>query len=95
MNGLILGLYGVYLIAIAINGRSEDLLGELDNDMPGFIPWALAIVALVIMAQSEMTEKLVKPFVFLLILNFVLVNFGNISSEVLRLRAMANGSDNQ
>lgn len=91
MNGLILGLYGVFLVAIGINGRSEELLKELDGDMPGFIPWALAIVALVIMAQTEATEKLVKPFTFLLILNFVLMNFGNISSEVNKLRSMATG----
>lgn len=90
MNGLILGLYGVYLIAVGINGRSEEMLSELDKDVPGFIPWALAIVALVIMAQSEATEKLVKPFVFLLILNFILINFGNISSEIRKLREMAN-----
>lgn len=90
MNGLILGLYGVYLLAVGIQGKSENLLQELDKDMPGFIPWALAIVGLIILAQTEATAKVVKPFVFLLILNFVLMNFGNLTKEVDKLRALAN-----
>ncbi|HKY44764.1 MAG TPA: hypothetical protein VJM50_16855 [Pyrinomonadaceae bacterium] len=94
MNGLILGLYGVYLVAVAIRGQSDALLGELDKDMPGFIPWVIAIVALIIMAQNEATEKMVKPFVFLLIMNFVLMNFGNISNEVKKLRSLSTGSQN-
>lgn len=89
MNGLILGLYGVYLLAVGVSGKSDDFLAELDKDAPGFIPWALAIVALIIMAQSDATEKLVKPFIFLLILNFSLMNFGNIASEINKLRSMA------
>lgn len=92
MNGLILGLYGVFLVAIGIQGKSSEFLDELNHDAPGFIPWALAIVALVIMAQSDATEKLVKPFIFLLILNFVLMNFGNIASEVNKLRSLSLGA---
>lgn len=92
MNGLILGLYGVFIIALGFQGRSEDLLTELDKDMPGFIPWALAIVALIILAQTEATEKVVRPFAFLLILNFVLRNFGNIKSEVNKIQALSTGN---
>lgn len=92
MNGLILGLYGVYLLVVGIQGKSDNLLQELDKDMPGFIPWALAIVGLIIMAQTEATQKVVKPFIFLLILNFVLMNFGNLTQEVNRLRALATGA---
>lgn len=89
MNGLILGLYGIYLVVIGITGKSEALQLKLQEDMPKFIPWALAIVVLVILAQSEATAKLVKPFVGLLILNFVLVNYSNLSLEVRKLRDLS------
>lgn len=92
MNGLILGLYGVYMIWIGIEGKTDDLLAELDKDMPGFIPWALSIVALIILAQSDATAKLVKPFIFLLILNFILRNFGNLKSEVSKIQALSTGN---
>jgi len=91
MNGLILGLYGVFILAVGFQGRSEALLAEADKDMPGFIPWALAIIALIIMAQTEATEKVVKPFAFLLVLNFVLMNFGNLRSEIQKLIALSKG----
>ncbi len=91
MNGLILGLYGVFLLAVGFQGKSEAMLNEVDKDMPGFIPWALAIVALIVMAQSEATEKVVKPFALLLVLNFVLMNFGNLQSEVRKLLAISKG----
>jgi len=91
MNGLILGLYGVYILAVGINGKTDALLTEVDKDMPGFIPWALAIIGLIILAQTEVTQKLVKPFIGLLILNFVLVNFGNLQSEVKKLRNLSTG----
>lgn len=90
MNGLILGLYGIYLLYVGMSGKTEAVTTELNQDMPGFIPWALAIVALIVMSQTEATEKMVKPFIFLLILNFVLLNFGNLQDEFRRLRRMAD-----
>lgn len=89
MNGLILGIYGMFLMAVGVRGNSDKLLDELNVDAPKFIPWALAIIALVIMAQAPQTEKVVKPFAFLLVLNFVLSNYGNISSEIRKLIEMA------
>lgn len=91
MNGLILGLYGIYLVIVGVRGETDALLQELQEDMPKFIPWALAIVVLVILSQTEATAKLVKPFIGLLILNFVLMNWANLSAEVNKLRNIANG----
>jgi len=92
MNGLILGLYGVYLVIVGVQGKTDELQAMLAKDMPRFIPWALSIVVLIILSQTEATAKLVKPFIFLLILNFVLMNFSNLSSEVNKLRSLAGGT---
>lgn len=89
MNGLILGLYGIYILVIGMTGKTEAVTAELNQDLPGFIPWALAIVGLIVLAQTDATEKMVKPFIFLLILNFVLLNFGNLQGEFRKLRTMA------
>lgn len=95
MNGLILGLYGVYLLWVGVTGKSENLLDEVDADMPGFIPWALSIVALIVLAQSDATAKLVKPFIALLILNFILRNFTNLKTQLAKLQALSTGSSTQ
>lgn len=94
MNGLILGLYGVFLVAVGVRGNSSKFLDSLNEDAPKFIPWALAIVGLVIAAQAPQTEKVVKPFAFLLVLNFVLVNYGTISAELKKFAAMAGTESN-
>lgn len=95
MNGLILGLYGLYLLYAGVSGKTDQVTAELNKDMPGFIPWALAIVGLIVMAQTEVTAKIVKPFIFLLILNFVLVNFGNLQSELRKLQALTTRGNTQ
>jgi len=92
MNGLILGLYGVFLVVVGMQGNADLLIKEVDKDMPKFIPWALAIVALIIMAQTPATEKLVKPFIALLILNFVLMNYKNLASEINKLQSISKGT---
>jgi len=92
MNGLILGLYGVYLIVIGVRGETDQLQAKIQTDLPGFIPWALSIVVLIILAQTEATAKVVKPFVFLLALTFVVKNFGNLSAEITKLRNIASPS---
>lgn len=92
MNGLILGLYGVFLVVVGMQGNADLLIKEVDKDMPKFIPWALAIVALIIMAQTPATEKLVKPFIALLILNFVLMNYKNLASEINKLQSLSKGT---
>jgi hypothetical protein len=92
MNGLILGLYGIYLVVIGVRGKTDDLQALLAQDLPKFIPWALAIVVLVVMSQTEATAKLVKPFIFLLILNFTLRNWTNLANEVNKLQNIAGGN---
>lgn len=92
MNGLVLGLYGIYLVVIGVRGKTDDLQALLAQDLPKFIPWALSIVVLVVMSQTEATAKLVKPFIFLLILNFTLRNWTNLVNEVNKLQNIAGGN---
>lgn len=91
MNELILGLYGIYLIVVGVRGETDKLMTQLQSDLPKFVPWAIAIVVLVVMSQSEATSEVVKPFVFLLALAFILKNFSNVSAEVTKLRNIAGG----
>jgi hypothetical protein len=91
MNGLILGLYGIYLVVIGVRGEVDQLQAKLGQDLPHFVPWAIAIVILIVMSQTEATAEVVKPFVGLLILAFFLKNFGTMSAEVTKLRTLVGG----
>ncbi len=92
MNGLILGMYGLFLIAVGLRGNTDALMTEAEKDAPAFIPWALAIAALAVMNNYETSRPIVRPFIVLLILNFVLLNFDNIKSELQKLYSLSGSN---
>lgn len=81
MNAFVVGLYGLFFVMVGVKMRSGELVDEVKQDVGGFVPWALAIAVLAIMYEVDETKPIVKPFALLIILNFVLVNFGKIQNE--------------
>ena len=90
MNGFILGLYGVYLLLVGFNGNSAEMVERLRADAPGFLPWAVSIAVLAAMYENENTRQIAKPFIFLLILTFILRNFNTLRAQSEELYRMAN-----
>lgn len=82
MTSLFVGLYGVYLLIVGARGNVSQLMANLGQDGPGYIPWLFAIIMIALLNESEVTAPLVKPFVFLVILTFVLRNFPTIEKQV-------------
>lgn len=82
MVSAMLGLYGLYLILVGVNGRVGDLVDLLGEDGRGFIPWVFAILVIALLSENEETKKLVGPFIFLLTLTFVLRNFDTVKAEL-------------
>lgn len=85
MTSLFVGLYGLFFLLVGINGNSRALLSAMSEDMPDYLPWLVAIIAIAILSEFEATEKLVKPFAVLLMLNFFLRNFGTIETEAKKI----------
>lgn len=81
MTGIFIGIYGVFLLAVGINGQGKALFSLLSEDGKKFLPWLFALVVISILAEFEETKKLVKPFVVLLALNFFLRNFDKLEEE--------------
>lgn len=82
MTGLFVGLYGIYLIMVGLRGNAGQLLALIGRDAPKYLPWLLAIVVLAFMSQYEATEKVVKPFIILLILAFFLKNYTTVENQL-------------
>lgn len=81
MNGFILGLYGVYILLVGLAGNSSKLLDLIRQDAPGFLPWAVSIAVLAVMYESDTLRPIAKPFIFLLLLTFVLSNFNDLKQQ--------------
>lgn len=86
---LLIAVYGIYILLVGINGNSQELIGKFREDAPGFFPWAVSIAVLAIMADIPSTKKLVAPFVFLLVLTFILQNFETLRSQYNRIYSAA------
>jgi hypothetical protein len=82
MTPLFLGLYGVYLILVAVRGNGSALLDLLNRDTSGYMPWLFAIIVLAVLNEFETTEPIVKPIIGLLVLNFFLRNANTVKSQV-------------
>lgn len=89
MTSLFIGLYGIYFLLVGAHSNTAPLITQLQGDVPKYLPWLLAIIVIAFLSQYETTEKIVKPFVALLILNFFLKNFGTIKSQVTGIYAQA------
>lgn len=81
MNQALLGLYALFLFAVVFRGNGEQFVAALGEDGKRFGVWLAAIVVLVMLHESEKTRPIVAPFAALLVLNTVLRNWGNISSQ--------------
>ncbi len=92
MNGLILAAYGVYLLLVGFNGNSGKMLDMSKSDAGGFLPWAVSIAVLATLYNNDYTKKVAEPFIFLLILTFILTNFDNLKSQYAQIAAMASKS---
>lgn len=89
MNALLLGIFGLYLVGVGFSGNSGKLAEQVKADVPGFVPWAFSLAVILVLSENEATEKFAKPFLFLLVLNFALSNWGTIESQTRTLYQMS------
>lgn len=91
MNGLVIGLYGLYILLVGFNGNSTTLKDKALADAPGFLPWAVSLGVLAAMYQNDATKKVAQPFMVLLILTFVLTNFAKLKDESQKVWNLSQG----
>lgn len=89
MSSLFLGLYGIYMILVAVRGNASEALNLLQEDAPNYLPWLIAILVLAVMNDFETTQPIVKPFIALLVIAFVVKNFSSVQSQVQTIYSMA------
>lgn len=90
MQGLTIGVYGLYLILVGLKGNAGLLAGKVQDDVPKFLPWIIAIFVLAfVSSSSEAGRKITGPFIALLILAFVLKRFDTLKAQSQELWRMA------
>ncbi len=77
----LIGLYGLYLIFVGYKGNHVALFQALSQDGPGFVPWLISVVVLGTAYRSDTLRPVVKPFIALAILAFVLKNWNTLKAQ--------------
>jgi hypothetical protein len=77
---LTLGLYGLFLLMVAIQGNAQKLATQVTSDMGGFLPWLIVFAALGLLYDYEPTHDIATLFIILAVLSFVLKNISNLKS---------------
>lgn len=89
MTSTVIALYGIYLLLVGFRGNSATLLDYAKADAPGFLPWIVSLGVLAALNENDTTKPIVRPFLMLLILAFVLRNFETIRSEASKIYGQA------
>lgn len=92
MNDLVIGLYGVYLLMTGLAGNGSELVQNVKEDAPRFLPWAISLGVLAVLYNYDETRPVAKPFIFLLVLTFIVKNWGKLSSEGQKIYGAAMSS---
>lgn len=80
MSQVILLVLAVYVFMVGYHGHASQLFSQLAKDLPGFVPWLIAVTLLGLLAVNHETGKLVKPFIALIVVAIVIKEWAKISS---------------
>ncbi len=78
----LVGIYAIYLMFVGVKGNASALFSDIGNDAKGFAPWLIAILVLRAAYNSDALRPVVKPFITLAVLTFVLKNYGTVVSQI-------------
>jgi hypothetical protein len=78
----LVGLYGIYLVFVGINHNTKNLVGAIESDIKPFLVWILAIIILSALYSNDKLKPIMKPFIGLVVLVFVLKNYDKIVTQI-------------
>lgn len=82
---LTIGLYGLYLLLVAINGNGKPFATALQDDAPGFLPWLIAAGVLGALYEYDKTRRFATLFLVLIAISYLLKNFTSLQQQFVPL----------
>lgn len=84
MNGgasILLGVYGIYILAVVIAGNGKQLVDSVNDDAKDFLPWLTGVVLVAALYANDKTKPAAAPIAALLLLNVILRNWNTIAEQ--------------
>jgi hypothetical protein len=81
MTSLLVGIYGLYLIAVGVKGNTSTMIGYVQEDAAGFVPWLLIVIVLVSLYDVPALSGFSEAFAVLIILGLIVSSNSQIVSQ--------------
>jgi hypothetical protein len=78
---LALGLYGLFLLLVALNGNAAKLATALKADMPHFLPWLIVAGVIGALYDQPDTHDFALAFGMLVIFAFTLSQYSTLEAQ--------------
>jgi hypothetical protein len=78
----LVGAYALFFILTGYRGNSSGLMTLVERDGRDFLPWILAVLVLRALYNVESLRPMIKPFIALAALTFVLKNWDKVVSQL-------------
>ncbi len=78
----LVGAYAIYFILVGVHGNADELVTFVESNGRDFLPWILAIIVLRALYNVDTLRPMVKPFIALAVLVFVLRNWNKVTSQL-------------
>jgi hypothetical protein len=93
MTSLMVGIYGLYLIAVGVKGNTSTLISYLDADAEGFVPWLVIVIVLLALYDVPQLQGFAEGVATLVILSFIVSQRSTLVPQFTKFYAdIASGS---
>lgn len=82
MGSMLVGLYGVFLMLVALHGNGAVLLSSIAQE-GDFFPWIIALLVLAALNDMQSTHDFVAPFIALAIVSTLVSRWDEVSRQLL------------
>jgi hypothetical protein len=89
---LTLGLYGIWLLLVAINGNAKLIAPALGSDVPGYVPWLVVAAVLGAGYDYPPTHSVSVLFLILVFVGYALRNYTVVQQQASSIYHSAVGS---
>jgi hypothetical protein len=81
MTSLLIGIYGLYMIAVGVKGNTSTLVSYVDADAAGFVPWLVVVIVLLALYDVPELQGFAEAFAVLVVLSLIVSQRSEVVSQ--------------
>jgi hypothetical protein len=95
MTSFMLGLYGLYFIAVGVKGNTSKLVSMVQGDAAGFVPWLVIVAVLDAAYEVPALRNTTEAFAVLIAAGYLFGQRSNVVGQVSQFYSDITGATAQ